>query len=352
MGWESRDYHGRGPSGGGGEYLSNPAAILGYSLPFGTWWGARVRLHFWLLLTLVFIAIGSAQSGNLRLLPLSLGLILLALMLHEFGHRFMARWVGGSHDEFVLWPAGGMVPPNAPPHPRAMFIAHLGGMAMNLLLAGICIGGLLGLTGRVTLPFIGLFSNFSGGLGPLNPTSLLASSLGVFLLINVGIIFDNLLPYYWFDGGYLLQTILWPWTGLHRAINVTCIVGMVLAVPMFLLSLAAGSFLGMVFWVLLFSSSYNRRKQLQTSGTGELEAAIAFSASQSPPRRRQRSGWAAAKAKEVARERREQAKIDAILEKVHEKGMQSLNWFERRALRKATAWQRRRDAEQDRREKA
>jgi hypothetical protein len=36
----------------------------------------------------------------------------------------------------------------------------------------------------------------------------------------------------------------------------------------------------------------------------------------------------------------EQAKIDAILAKVSAQGMNSLNWFEKRALRKATERQR------------
>ena len=47
------------------------------------------------------------------------------------------------------------------------------------------------------------------------------------------------------------------------------------------------------------------------------------------------------RALKVARdERRTQEKIDAILAKVHAKGMNSLTWFERRALRLATERQR------------
>lgn len=48
-------------------------------------------------------------------------------------------------------------------------------------------------------------------------------------------------------------------------------------------------------------------------------------------------------------ERREQAEVDRILVKVHDSGMNSLTWRERRTLRKATEHQRQRDLELSRR---
>lgn len=354
MGQENRDYW-RSDSGGlgGGAYLSNPGAILSFAMPFGTWWGARVRLHFWLLLSFLFMAVGSIESGRLIMLPITLGLVLTALMLHEFGHRWAAEWFGGSHDEFVLWPVGGMVPAQAPPRPGAMFVVHGAGLAVNLVLAFLCAAGLLAVSGGVKVSVLGFFGLFGGGVSPFVGDSMAAMCLGVFLNINLGIAVGNLLPYYWFDGGYLLQAIVWRWTGLHRAVNVTCIVGMVLATPMFLLALMGGSFMGMVLWALLFSSAYTRRKQLQTQGTNELEDAIAFSAAMRPDgQKKARWGrWnrAAAAAKEAARERRDQEQVDAILAQVHEKGMNSLSWWQRRTLKKATERQRQREAARNRR---
>jgi membrane associated rhomboid family serine protease len=46
---------------------------------------------------------------------------------------------------------------------------------------------------------------------------------------------------------------------------------------------------------------------------------------------------------------REQAEVDRILAKVHEHGIASLSWFEKRSLRKATERQRQRDREADQR---
>jgi len=175
------------------------------------------------------------------------------------------------------------------------------------------------------------------------------SILYIFARTNWMLLLVNLLPYYWFDGGCLLQSILWPFTGNHRAINVTCIIGMILAVPMFFSSLMARDFFGMILWALLFSSSYTRRRQLQASGTGDFEDAIAWSAQdtghsdRTSPRRRKwfQPGFAEQAAKRNAKIRRERQKIDLILAKVSRTGMNSLNWLERRALRKATEQQKR-----------
>jgi hypothetical protein len=65
-----------------------------------------------------------------------------------------------------------------------------------------------------------------------------------------------------------------------------------------------------------------------------------------PSRRSKPNNWFAARREKLARqEAAERVRIDAILSKVSAHGMHSLNWFEKRALRKATEHQRQRDAE-------
>jgi hypothetical protein len=64
------------------------------------------------------------------------------------------------------------------------------------------------------------------------------------------------------------------------------------------------------------------------------------------PRRRKLSRWSIKRAqKRAAEEQAEQGRIDAILDKVSAHGMQSLTWWEKRTLRKATERQRQRDLE-------
>jgi hypothetical protein len=69
-----------------------------------------------------------------------------------------------------------------------------------------------------------------------------------------------------------------------------------------------------------------------------------------PPRKRLSKRSIRQAQKRAAAEQAEQAKIDAILEKVSAQGMQSLTWWEKRTLRKATERQRQRDLELSRRD--
>lgn len=349
MAYSDRDY-GRGGDGGwagGGDLFGRTSALLGYSMPFGSWGPVRVRLHFWLLVSIVFLASPHIQAGQWGLLGMTLLLLLAALLLHELGHRLAAHWVGGSHDEFVLWPAGGMVPPNAPLRPGATFIAHGAGMATNLLLAGLCAAGIAFLGGQVSIPFVGPLEALGGRVGrPMEGASGIIRLLGLFMGMNLAIFMTNLLPFYWFDGGQLLQAMLWPFAGLYRAVNVTCIIGMVIAGPMMVLSLVSFSLFGLVFWGWLLTSAYMRRQQLLAEGPAQL--AVEASLAGATGRGSGGGWWARRRARQIAREaereRREQARVDAILAKVHEKGMGSLTWWERRVLRQATRRQQRRDA--------
>jgi Zn-dependent protease len=335
VGWENRDYY-RG--GSAEDYFSNPSAILGFSIPFGTWLGVRVRLHFWLLLTFLFSAAEGFRAPMECLVGMAL--LMLTLLLHDFAHRVATQWLGGRHDEFMLWPSGGLIFPAVPPGPWPMFAAYAAPIAMHAILAVGCV----------------LAAGFSLSMLPLNPLAALSMNVPmaplywrslffIFAFDNCMLVFVNLLPYYWFDGGCILQAILSPLAGGYRAINITCWAGMILAAPMAVLSLMGGNFLGLVMWALLFSSSYSRRRQLQAEGTGELADAIAFSASQgvrtgARSRRWFQAGLDKSAAKRNLKARREQQNIDQILAKISQSGMQSLNWRERRALRKATERQR------------
>lgn len=336
MAWQDRDYN-----RGGGDYLGNPSAILSFSVPFGTWFGARVRLHFWLLVVMAFAA-ADMFRGSILLGLIGIAVLLLTLLIHDFSHRVAAQWMGGQHDDFMLWPAGGLAFPTIPPGAWPMFATYIAPMLVHAVIALGCFS-LIGMRWSLlpTDPLAGL----SWNMPPLNSLGL-PQVLFEIAICNWSLVLINLLPYYWFDGGCLLQSILWPFAGDYLAINITCIVGMVLAAPMFLFALMAHSIMGMVLWALLFSSSYTRRRQLQAEGTGEFGAAIAWSAQatdRTGPRKRAWFAPGAAKkaAKRNAELRRERQKIDRILAKVSEKGMHSLNWWEKRALRKATERQKR-----------
>src|SRR5437870_4230278 len=67
-----------------------------------------------------------------------MGLLFFSVLLHELGHCFAARRVGGDADEILLWPLGGLAACDVPHQPRAHFITAAGGPAVNLLICLIC----------------------------------------------------------------------------------------------------------------------------------------------------------------------------------------------------------------------
>ena len=43
-----------------------------------------------------------------------LGILFVSVLLHEIAHALAAVWVGGHADQIVLWPLGGLAPPQVP----------------------------------------------------------------------------------------------------------------------------------------------------------------------------------------------------------------------------------------------
>lgn len=233
----------------------------------------------------------------------------------------------------MLWPAGGTIPPNAPPYPMATFLTHGAGILTNLVFAAAAGGGIWLLTHDVPLGAIDPRRLF-GAVPPGDDLAL--AMLSLFLTSNIAVAFLAVLPYYWFDGAHLLQSILWPWTGLRQAINVTCIVGMVFAVPMFLLSM--GSIWGMLFWGLLFYSAYQRRKMLQYEDV-EYDLTAAYSVGGSRPRRgsvRKAKFQRWLMERRVQKQENLQKQVDEILEKVARSGMHTLSNSEKKLLERAS----------------
>src|SRR5690606_8066625 len=111
-----------------------PGNILSWSLPLYRLWGIQVRLH---LLFIIFVAaelVRGASAGYFGHSAMAmLGLFGLVL-LHEYGHSFACRRVGGDADEILLWPLGGLAY-CAPPHNwKANLVTTLGGPAVNVVL--------------------------------------------------------------------------------------------------------------------------------------------------------------------------------------------------------------------------
>lgn len=334
MAWQDRPYYGGGSDAHG--YLGNPASILGLSIPFGHWGPVRVRLHFWMLLSILFVFIGYGRAGGVSFGAIHATMLIATCLLHEFGNRFAAQQVGGTHDDFMLWPAGGMIPPSCPPTPFATFLAHSGGVVVNLLIAGGCTLALWFMTGKLLLPPLNPLAIFGGSASPIILNSSPPALLAQFMFINASVMWAALMPFYWFKGAYILQGALWKWTGYKRAVNITCIVGMVVAAPMFLLSLYNGDLLGMVIWALLFGSSFSRRKQVQFEPEADYQDSLTWTEKRWGPKRKVSAFKRWRDKRFIDRRRQLQDEVDRILEKVSRDGMHSLSSREKKTLEQAS----------------
>src|SRR5262245_21716199 len=183
--------------------------------------GFPVYLHWSWFVVAVFELSG---RGNAYSSPLWNVLEYLSLfgmvLLHELGHAFACRQVGGSVDKVVLWPLGGLAYVSPPPRPWAELWCLAAGPLVNLLLVPVSFAVLM----------VGVWARWAT-LAP--DVWLLLQALAV---INVGLLVFNLLPIYPLDGGRILRAVIWFFLGQR-------------------LSLAVASFLGLIGGVLLLAAA-------------------------------------------------------------------------------------------------
>lgn len=109
-------------------------------IPAGRIQGIPVYLHLSLLLLVLFwVALGlGAPNPAEALLRSGLMLVVMfcSVLLHELGHCYGARLVGGQSEGIVLWPLGGMAyTTGSMRSPYDEFVVTVCGPAVNLILA-------------------------------------------------------------------------------------------------------------------------------------------------------------------------------------------------------------------------
>jgi stage IV sporulation protein FB len=341
MGYSDRSYYRDSGRGNG-----NPLMwFVSGSVPLFTAWGIRVQAHAMLILYIVLVllfGLGKGFSWQDRLLNVSMlfGIVL----LHEFGHCFAARWVGGEADEIVMHPLGGLALAQPPRRPLPTFITVAAGPAVNLLIClvfGVVLYFTLG-----WLPWHPIISRSPGDWqGWLDPVRL---SYWIYQISWMLLLF-NLLPIFPLDGGQMVQAATWPKLGYYRSMLVALTTGIVGSAIGVAVGLATADLMLVILFGLLLMGNINGRRQLKAAGPYAFEdEGTDYSASlfphESHPKHRKLSKRRIRRAqKREAAERDEQDRVDAILDKVSAHGMASLTFWERRALHKATERQRKRD---------
>jgi len=130
---------------------------------------------------------------------------------HEFGHALACRQVGGTANQIVLWPLGGVAYVDPPQRPGATLWSIAAGPLVNVAL----------------LPITLMLGMMSGALGWPNTMPDLHAFLRAVFYMNLGLLLFNMLPIYPLDGGQILRSLLWFPLGRARSLMAAVILGFV-----------------------------------------------------------------------------------------------------------------------------
>jgi Zn-dependent protease len=133
------------------------------------------------------------------------------VLMHEFGHALACKQVGGTANQIVLWPLGGVAYVSPPQRPGAMLWSIAAGPLVNVAL----------------LPVFATFCYCSYILGWSNSFHDLHLFLWTLLEIDVGLLIFNMLPFYPLDGGQILRSLLWFMFGRANSLMIAAIVGFI-----------------------------------------------------------------------------------------------------------------------------
>lgn len=341
---------------------------VSWSLSLGRGGGVHVRLHMFFLLFAAFtfylsrfVVDEAGDPSGLDWIALqSVVVLFISVLLHEMGHAWAAFRLGGYVEQIVIGPLGGLGSIKGFMNPRGELFAYAAGPLANLVVCILCVPVLL------LMP-----SDVVGLLHPLAPVGLTVGSTTVVLLklifwVNWVLLLVNLLPAFPFDGGQALRAAIlskWSEIGRRGASLIVSGVAKLAAVAMVLVALVANfedaaspmptKFALILLAILLFFSA--RQQDLReeeeeyeenllfgsgfSEGFDDLERDVdeATIDGAGPLRRwvdqRRESKLQQQRAIEAEEERR----VDEILERLHEHGMESLSAEDRSLLQRVSA---------------
>jgi Zn-dependent protease len=346
-----------------------------WSIPFGRLFGITIRIHILFPVVALGLILRAMYQKNPQPLPegawidasIVMGLMFLSVLLHEFGHCFAARRVGGDAHEVLLWPLGGLANVDVPHSARAHFVVAAAGPLVNLLLGAGCLAALLflfehpflpsfnlmGYTGREHDGLVGLAVWGRSSLEYVSPYSSAALVAWSFWVNYVLLVFNMILVGYPMDAGRMLQSILWPHVGYRQATLTAVFVGFVTVVMVGLAAIVTGEALLVFLAIFIYVSCKHQWFLLETGGEESLfgydfsQGYTSLERDQEPasgppqPRLSWWQRWLQRRAQKKAQREQElreadDRRMDELLEKVQREGIGSLTEEERRFMKRVS----------------
>jgi Zn-dependent protease len=206
--------------------------------------GVPIQFHWTFTLVFIWVLLSSWEAGYgidwgmVTWLSTWVGLVFLAVLLHELGHALMARRFHIATERIVLYPlGGGAFLERQPQRAGPELLIALAGPLVNLLLA-LAVAPLVWLhPHRPAL--LQLMFNPSSNI-PIVPAEWYDYALVIFLVLNLILALFNLLPAFPLDGGRMLRAFLSRYMDRVRASLIAAWLGIAFALGFLLVAWWAG----------------------------------------------------------------------------------------------------------------
>ncbi|MGA9584242.1 MAG: site-2 protease family protein [Terracidiphilus sp.] len=172
--------------------------------------GIDVYLHWsWFIVAIYEIQARKGSYSSVLWNVLEYVALFVIVLLHEFGHAFACRSVGGTADNIMLWPLGGVAYVNPPQRPGATLWSIAAGPLVNVALA-------------VPLTAAWLMARSMQWRFSMPDAYRLIVAI---LFTDIVLLLFNILPIYPLDGGQILRSLLWFPLGRARSLMVAAFLG-------------------------------------------------------------------------------------------------------------------------------